>query len=320
MKAIVVREFGEPEVMKVEEVAVPEPTGTQVLVRIETAGVNPVGTYLRTGIHAHAPKLPYTPGKDAAGVVEAVGVDVSKWKPGDRVYTADSLTGTYAEYSLASEAQLGRMPDNVSFEKGAGVWTPYATSYRALFQKAQAKAGETVLIHGASGGVGSAAVQWAKNAGLTVIGTASSDAGAKLVAELGADAVFDHTDEGHYSAIREFTHGKGVDIIIEMLANVNLERDFEALAMFGRIVVVGNRGSLTFTPRLAMTKDATIYGMSLFNSPQPDRDIIHAAIFNGLSDGSLDPIVSRVFRLDEAPLSHLAVINEKSNGKIVLKS
>ena len=306
--------------MKVEEVAVPEPTGTQVLVRIETAGVNPVDTYLRTGIHAHAPKLPYTPGKDAAGVVEAVGVDVSKWKPGDRVYTADSLTGTYAEYSLASEAQLGRMPDNVSFEKGAGVWTPYATSYRALFQKAQAKAGETVLIHGASGGVGSAAVQWAKNAGLTVIGTASSDAGAKLVAELGADAVFDHTDEGHYSAIREFTHGKGVDIIIEMLANVNLERDFEALAMFGRIVVVGNRGSLTFTPRLAMTKDATIYGMSLFNSPQPDRDIIHAAIFNGLSDGSLDPIVSRVFRLDEAPLSHLAVINEKSNGKIVLKS
>ena len=320
MKAIVVREFGEPEVMKVEEVAVPEPTGTQVLVRIETAGVNPVDTYLRTGIHAHAPKLPYTPGKDAAGVVEAVGVDVSKWKPGDRVYTADSLTGTYAEYSLASEAQLGRMPDNVSFEKGAGVWTPYATSDRALFQKAQAKAGETVLIHGASGGVGSAAVQWAKNAGLTVIGTASSDAGAKLVAELGADAVFDHTDEGHYSAIREFTHGKGVDIIIEMLANVNLERDFEALAMFGRIVVVGNRGSLTFTPRLAMTKDATIYGMSLFNSPQPDRDIIHAAIFNGLSDGSLDPIVSRVFRLDEAPLSHLAVINEKSNGKIVLKS
>ncbi len=319
MKAIVVREFGEPEVMKVEEVAVPEPTGKQVLVKIEAAGVNPVDTYLRTGIHAHAPKLPYTPGKDAAGVVEAVGGDVSVWKPGDRVYTADSLTGTYAEYSLASEAQLGRLPGNISFEKGAGVWTPYATSYRALFQKAQAKAGETVLIHGASGGVGSAAVQWAKNAGLTVIGTASSDAGAKLVAELGADAVFDHTDEGHYSAIREFTHGKGVDIIIEMLANVNLERDFEALAMFGRIVVVGNRGSLTFTPRLAMTKDATIYGMSLFNSPQSDRDMIHAAIHTGLSNGSLDPIVSRVFRLDEAPLSHLAVINEKSNGKIVLR-
>ena len=319
MKAIVVREFGEPEVMKVEEVAVPEPTGKQVLVKIEAAGVNPVDTYLSTGIHANEPKLPYTPGKDAAGVVEAVGGDVSVWKPGDRVYTADSLTGTYAEYSLASEAQLGRLPGNISFEKGAGVWTPYATSYRALFQKAQAKAGETVLIHGASGGVGSAAVQWAKNAGLTVIGTASSDAGAKLVAELGADAVFDHTDEGHYSAIREFTHGKGVDIIIEMLANVNLERDFEALAMFGRIVVVGNRGSLTFTPRLAMTKDATIYGMSLFNSPQSDRDMIHAAIHTGLSNGSLDPIVSRVFRLDEAPLSHLAVINEKSNGKIVLR-
>ena len=319
MKAIVVREFGEPEVMKVEEVDAPEPTGLQVLVKIEAAGVNPVDTYLRTGIHAHAPNLPYTPGKDAAGVVEAIGGDVSRWKPGDRVYTADSLSGTYAEYALANEVQLGRLPENVSFAKGAGVWTPYATSYRALFQKAQASAGDTVLIHGASGGVGSAAVQWAKNAGLTVIGTASSEAGARLVTDLGADAVFDHTDEDHYSAIREFTQGKGVDVIIEMLANVNLERDFEALAMFGRIVVVGNRGSLTFTPRLAMTKDATIYGMSLFNSPQSDRDAIHAAIYAGLSEGYLDPIISRVFSLDEAPLSHMAVINEKSNGKIVLK-
>ena len=177
MKAIVVREFGEPEVMKIEEIDTPVPTGTQILVRIEAAGVNPVDTYLRTGIHAHAPKLPYTPGKDAAGTVEAVGDAVTKFKIGDRVYTADSLTGTYAEYSLCDEIQLGRLPDNVSFEQGAGVWTPYATSYRALFQKAGAKAGETVLIHGASGGVGLAAVQWAKNAGLTVIGTASSEAG-----------------------------------------------------------------------------------------------------------------------------------------------
>lgn len=319
MKAIVVHEYGEPEVMKIEEVEALEPSGGQVLVKIEAAGVNPVDTYLRTGIHAHAPKLPYTPGKDAAGVVEAVGGEVSKLKPGDRVYTADSITGTYAEYSLCNENQLGRLPDNVTFEQGAGIWTPYATSYRALFQKAGAKSGETVLVHGASGGVGTAAVQWAKSAGLTVIGTASSDEGRQLATEQGSDTVFDHTDEDHLGDIHDFTGGKGVDIIIEMLANVNLERDFEALAMFGRIVVVGNRGSIQFTPRLAMTKDATIYGMSLFNSSQTDRDEIHAAIFQGLSSGSLNPQVSRVFQLNDAPAAHHTVIENKALGKIVLR-
>ncbi|MBK6723414.1 MAG: NADPH:quinone reductase [Acidobacteria bacterium] len=318
MKAIVVREFGEPEVMKVEEVETPSPTGTQVLVRIHAAGVNPVDTYLRTGIHAHAPKLPYTPGKDGAGVVEAVGDGATKFKVGDRVYTANTVTGTYAEYAICEEVDLGRLPENVPVEKGAGIWTPYATSFRALFQKAGAKAGETVLVHGASGGVGIAAIQWAKNAGLTLIGTASSDEGKRLIEAQGADVVFDHTDEGHFEQIREFTGGKGVDVIIEMLANVNLERDFECLAMFGRITVVGNRGSLQFTPRLAMTKDATIYGMSLFNSPQSQRDEIHAAVLQGLIKGSLDPVVSRTFPLAEASQSHHDVIENKALGKIVL--
>ena len=318
MKAIVVHEYGEPEVMKQEEVEMPQPATGQVLVKIEAAGVNPVDTYLRTGIHAHAPALPYTPGKDGAGIVEAVGDGVSRFKRGDRVYTAGCLSGTYAEYALCEEKHVGRLPENVSFEQGAGVWTPYATSYRALFQKARAKGGETVLIHGASGGVGTAAVQWAKNAGLNVVGTASSDEGKQLIKDQGADAVFDHTDEDHFGDIREFTGGKGVDVIIEMLANENLERDFESLAMFGRIVVVGNRGSIQFTPRQAMTKDATIYGMSLFNAPQASLSEIHDAIFVGLSKGFLVPPVSRSFPMAEAPLAHHAIIEEKANGKIVL--
>lgn len=318
MKAIVVREFGEPEVMKIEEVETSQPTGAQVLVKVHAAGVNPVDTYLRTGIHAHAPNLPYTPGKDGAGVVESVGDEVTIFTPGDRVYTANTLSGTYAEYALCNEVDLGKLPDNVSFDKGAGIWTPYATSYRALFQKAAAKSGETVLIHGASGGVGIAAVQWAKNAGLKVVGTASSADGMNLVMEQGGDAVFDHSDDNHYSRINEFTDGKGVDVIIEMLANENLERDFECLAMFGRLTVVGNRGSLEFTPRLVMGKDATIYGMSLFNSPQSARDEIHTAIYNGLSDGYLDPIVSRTFSHADAPKAHHEVIESKALGKIVL--
>lgn len=318
MRAIVVREFGEPEVMRLEEVSTPEPTGSRVLVKIEAAGVNPVDTYLRTGIHAHAPKLPYTPGKDGAGIVESCGPDATKFKPGDRIYTAGSMSGTYAEYSLCREEDLGHLPDNVSFEQGAGIWTPYATSYRALFQKAKTVSGETVLIHGASGGVGIAATQWAKNAGCRVIGTASSDEGKKLVKDLGADAIFDHTDEDHFGEIHDFADSKGVDVIIEMLANQNLERDFEALAMYGRIVIVGNRGSLQFTPRQAMTKDATLYGMSLFNSTQADRDEIHSAIFEGLSKGFLSPVVREAIPLADAPRSHREIIDSKALGKITL--
>ena len=318
MKAIVVREFGPPEVMQLEDIESPQPSGSQVLVRIMAAGVNPVDTYLRSGIHAHAPNLPYTPGKDGAGFVEAVGPDVSNFDPGDRVYTAGSISGTYAEFSLCDESHIGKLPDNVEFEPGAGVWTPYATAYRAVFQKANARPGETILIHGASGGVGLAAVQWAKNAGLKVIGTASSEEGRSLALSEGADAVFDHHSEDHLGEIRESTDGRGVDVIIEMLANVNLERDFEALGMFGRIVVVGNRGSLQFTPRQAMTKDATIYGMSLFNAPKEKLAEIQDRIAEGLSEGFLRPVVAQNFSLAEAPRAHHEIIESKASGKIVL--
>ncbi len=318
MKSIVVHEYGPPEVMRLEEVDVPQPKAGQVLIKIEAAGVNPVDTYLRSGNHAHAPKLPYTPGKDGAGVVAMCGEGVATVIPEDRVYTAGAITGTYAEYVLCEESHIGRLPDNVSFEQGAGVWTPYATAYRALFQKAGARSGETVFIHGASGGVGVAAIQWAKHAGAKVIGSASSPEGRKLIAEQGADHVVDHSEADHIAEVREIPGGSGVDVIIEMLANVNLQNDFDALAMFGRITVVGNRGSLDFNPRLAMTKDATIYGMSLFNAPTEKLDEIHAAIFEGLSEGYLQPIVGESIPLAEAARAHHQVIEDKAFGKIVL--
>ena len=324
MKAIVVHEYGGPDVMRLEDVPTPDPAGSQVLVRIKAAGVNPVDTYLRSGNHAHAPKLPYTPGKDAAGVIESVGDAVSRFQPGDRVYTADSLTGTYAEFSLCDESQLGPLPDNTDFNAGAGIWTPYATSYRALFEKARLAAGETVLIHGASGGVGVAAIQWAKHAGAKIIGTAGSDAGKSIVSEQGADLVVDHLSAGGEAAalareqIAGFTDGKGINVIVEMLANVNLLLDFDVLAMFGRIAVVGNRGTLEFNPRAAMTKDASILGLSLFNAPQSVREAIRGDIYKGLSDGYLRPVISRTFELGDAPAAHREVIESHAQGKIVL--
>ena len=318
MKAIVVREFGEPDVLKLEETPDLDPNENQVLVKIKAAGVNPVDTYIRTGTHAQKPALPYTPGKDAAGTVEKTGANVLEFKAGDRVLTTGTLSGAYAEFCLCEQNQLIKLPENVSFEQGAGVFVPYATSYRALFQKTKAKSSETVLIHGASGGVGIAAIQWAKNAGLTVIGTASSEKGKDLVIEQGADFVFDHSKENYLSEIKDATGGKGVEVILEMLANENLTKDFEVLKMFGRIAIIGNRGSLDFNPRLAMSKDASLFGMSLFNAPEDDMREIYEAIYNGLSEGFLTPVVGKSFELKDADKAHRAVIEEKAFGKIVL--
>ncbi|HMS42891.1 MAG TPA: NADPH:quinone reductase [Pyrinomonadaceae bacterium] len=316
MKAIIVREFGAADVMKLEEIETPVPNENQVLVKIEAAGVNPVDTYIRAGVYPVKPDLPYTPGKDGAGRVEAVGENITNFKIGDRVLTADSVSGTYSEYCLCEEKHLIKLPENVSFEQGAGVFVPYGTSYRALFQKAKVTRGETVLIHGASGGVGTAAIQWAKNVGLTVVGTASSDEGQKLVKEQGADFVFNHADEDYLQKILDATGG--VDVILEMLANVNLVKDFDVLKMFGRIVIIGNRGSLDFNPRLTMGKEASIFGMALFNAPEAEMNEIHEAIFNGLSEGFLNPVVGGRFELQNAADSHRAVIENKAFGKIVL--
>jgi NADPH2:quinone reductase len=320
MKAIIVREFGAPEVMKLEDAADLQPNENQVLVRVEAAGVNPVDAYIRTGTHAQKPNLPYTPGKDAAGIVEAAGENVSNFRVGDRVYTADSISGTYAEFALCAENQIHKLPENVSFEQGAGIFVPFATAYRALFQKAKPQAGETLLVHGASGGVGVASVQWAKNFGLKIIGTASSTEGKNLVKEQGADYVLDHTDANYLDEIKEITGGKGVNIILEMLANVNLQKDFEVLAMFGRVSIIGNRGALEFNPRAIMGKDASVFGVQLFNTPAPEMREIHAAIYKGLSQGFLNPIVGKTFPLAEAAKAHRAVIEEKAFGKIVLKT
>ena len=318
MKAIVVREYGEAGVMQLEEVPNLSPNGKQVLVRIKAAGVNPVDTYVRQGTHASTPELPFTPGKDAAGIVEEIGESISKVKNGDRVYLAGSATGTYAEFALCNENQIWKLPENTTFEQGAGVFVPYATAYRGLVQKAKPQKGEMVLIHGASGAVGIAAVQWAKNLGLKIIGTASSDEGRNLVKQQGAEFVFDHSKENYLDEILESTNGKGVDVILEMLANVNLTKDFHVLAKFGRIIVIGSRGSLEFDPRLTMGKDAAILGMALFNAMPEDFEGIHSAIFNGLNQSYLAPIIGKTFPLNKAVDAHCEIVENKAFGKIVL--
>ena len=318
MKAIRVHEFGGPEVMKLEEVPNLAPGPGQVVVSVKAVGVNPVDSYIRAGTYAAKPPLPYTPGMDAAGTVEAVGEGVESVEVGERVYVAGTLRGAYAEQTLCDAWQVHRLPERVSFAQGAGVNVPYATAYRALYNRAHGQPAETVLVHGASGGVGIAAVQMARAGGLTVIGTAGTEKGRKLVLEQGAHHVVDHRKEGYAEEIMTLTKGRGVDVILEMLANVNLAKDLTLLALRGRVVVIGNRGSIEINPRATMQRDLSILGLTLMNATKEELVGIHAALLAGLESGTLNPVVGREMPLADAPRAHRAVMEPGAYGKIIL--
>jgi len=318
MKAIVVREFGGPEVLKLDDLVDPQPGPGELVVKVRAIGVNPVDTYIRAGAYARKPALPYTPGTDAAGTVLLVGSGVTRFKPGDRVYTATTLSGAYAEQALCDEALVFLLPAHVSFAQGAAVHIPYATAFRALFHRARAQGGETVLIHGASGGVGIAAVQLARAAGLHVIGTAGSDRGQQLVMAEGAHQVLKHGSGNHFEEALAATNGRGYDVILEMLANVNLGRDLGILSPMGRVVVVGNRGTVEINARDLMTRDGSILAMSLWNATRQELTSIHAALGAGLENKSLRPVIGQQLPLAEAARAHLAVMESGAYGKIVL--
>jgi NADPH:quinone reductase len=318
MKAIRVHEFGGPEVLKPEDVATPKPSGGEVLVRIHAAGVNPYDTYMRAGTYAVKPPLPYTPGSDGAGVVEAVGEGVKKVKKGDRVYTARTLTGAYAEYALALEEQVHLLPENIDFKQGAGIWVPYGTAYHALHHSAKAHASETVLVHGASGGVGIAALQIARAMGLKVLGTAGTPKGLELAKREGAHQVFDHRKAGYQEEILQATDNRGVDIILEMLANVNLPYDTKLLASNGRVIVIGSRGEVTINPRELMGRRASIRALTLLAITAAEEADIHAGLFAGLENGTLRPVVGKVLPLAEAARAHKEILEPGAAGKIVL--
>ncbi|HXE31659.1 MAG TPA: NADPH:quinone reductase [Terriglobales bacterium] len=317
MQAIAVQEFGGPEVLHLVEVEKPVPGPEDVLIAVKAAGVNPYDTYMRSGTYAIKPELPYTPGSDAAGIVEKVGANVTRLKPGDRVY-AEVRTGAYAQFALAHQDQAHALPDNITFAQGAGIWVPYGTAYHALVQAARVRAGETVLIHGASGGVGTAAAQLARSLGLTVVGTAGSPAGLELARRAGAAQVFDHSTPGHLDQLLAATGGRGFDLILEMLANVNLGHDLKLLAPRGRVVVIGSRGEVTLNPRDLMSRRASVLAFTLWATTPEEKREIHAGLNAGLRDGTLQPLVGREFPLAAAADAHRQVMAPGAQGKIVL--
>jgi len=228
------------------------------------------------------------------------------------------VTGSYAELALCTVGQVHRLPELVSFAQGAALGIPYATAYRALFQRGQAQSGETVLVHGASGGVGIAAVQLAKAHGLKVLGTASTEKGRLLILNEGALHVFDHNQHKYFEKMFEANGRRGVDLILEMAAQRNLAMDLTFLAPRGRVVVIGSRGRIEIDPRDTMSRDADIRGMVLFNTPAAEMAQIHAALLTGLENGSLRPVIAQEFPLARAPYAHGAAMDPGAAGKIVI--
>lgn len=324
MKAIVVRAFGNEDVLEYTTGApCPRPGPGQALVRLYAAGVNPVDTYIRTGNYAMGvPALPYTPGRDGAGIVEEWGPGAEGPACGSRVFVAGvaarACSGTYAEYVVCDAAVVRPLPDATSFAEGAAMGTPGLAAANALFCRAKLRGGETVLVHGASGGVGTLAVQLARRCGAVVLGTAGTQDGMEMVRRLGAHMVFNHRKEGYLNEIRAATGGRGPQVILEMAAHANLGKDLGLLAKYGRVVIIGSRGPLELDPRLAMTAEAAVLGMTLGNMPPADAEANLSLLAAALEDG-LRPVIEKELPLEEAPLAHRQVLSHSGAGKIVLR-
>ncbi|MEM7219567.1 MAG: NADPH:quinone reductase [Pseudomonadota bacterium] len=322
MKAIQQHEFGAADVLQLAEVPDPTPAAGEVVVDVRAIGINPVETYIRSGIYPKPP-TPFTLGNDAAGVIARVGADVGSVSVGDRVYVAGAKTGTYAEQALCTADQVHPLPERASFAQGAAINVPYVTAYQAMMHRGRAAPGETLFVHGGSGGVGIAAIQFAVALGMKVIATASTARGRELILEQRAHHALDHAAPDYLDELKSLTGGRGAHLILEMLANVNLAADIDAVARFGRIVMIGNRGErnqgeVSINPRAAMAKDADVLGMVMYNASAAEMRATHAAIVAGLAAGTLRPVIGREFPLAQAADAHRAVEAGQAYGKIVL--
>lgn len=286
MRAIRVFEFGGPEVLKLQaDVAVPIPKDHQVLIRVHACGVNPVDTYIRSGTYSRKPLLPYTPGTDVAGVIEAVGDSVSAFKKGDRVFTTSTVSGGYAEYALAADHTVYPLPEKLDFQQGAAIGIPYFTAYRALLHSARVKAGESVLVHGASGGVGLAACQIARAYGLKVLGTAGTEEGRNIVLQNGAHEVFNHREANYIDKIK----------------------------------VVGSRGHIEINPRDTIAKESSIIGVALYSSTKEEFQQFATALQAGMEIGWMRPVIGSQYPLEKVAQAHENIIHSSgATGKMIL--
>lgn len=291
--------------------------------KIAAAGVNPVDTYIREGAFLHLPELPFTPGKDGAGIVKEVGENVKNFKVGQRVFMCKRKFdgyGTYAEYCLVDEEDLFPLDTKTTFAQGAALGVPYFTAFRALVLKGKCQARETVLIHGASGAVGLASIQIAKKWGLQVIGTAGTPCGLKLIKDVGADFVLCHREKNYLDKVMDITNNLGVNIVIEMLANVNMQKDLEILAPNGRLAIVGSRGVTKIDPRNILGAELQVFGVALLTSSPEEWKETSQSILQGIDEGWVNPVIHKTYSLHDASQAHKDIIHsEGAQGKLVIE-
>jgi NADPH2:quinone reductase len=327
MKAAYIEKVGPPENIRFGDLPRPKPSGAQVLVKVKAVAVNPIDTYIRSGMVAMELPKPFVVGCDLAGVVEAVGPDVARLKVGDRVWGSNQglsgRQGTFAEFAAVEERWLYPIPEGVTERDAAALALVGITAHLGLFRDAQLKVGEKVFVHGGSGGVASCVVQMAHAVGALVITSAGSEEKVQMCRRLGAKVAINYRTGDVEGALRKFGP---IDVWWENIREPNLVRAVDHLAMRGRIIVIAGREARPVFPVGPFyLKDASLHGLAMFNAPAEEQRKCAAEINRWLGKGKLRPVIDRVLKLSEAAAAHrLQEENtlKKKNvlmGKIVLE-
>jgi NADPH2:quinone reductase len=328
MKAAYIEQPGPPEVIRYGDLPAPQPSGPQVLVKVGAVSLNPVDTYIRAGAISGKLPLPFIVGCDLAGTVEAVGPEVAGFAPGDRVWGSNQgllgRQGTFAEYAAVDQGWLYHTPQGASDPEVAAVALVGITAHLGLFRTAHLRRGETLFVHGGSGGVGSCVVQMAKAVGARVITTAGSHEKAQTCRDLGADLVIQYKHQDEEGLVRQFAP-EGVNVWYETLREPKLEQAVGLLSMGGRLVLMAGRDARpSFPVGPFYTRDCTVYGFAMFNATPDEQRKAADDINRWLVEGKLRPRISRVMKLAETADAHR--LQEEStlkgsgalDGKIVL--
>lgn len=322
MKAVQFTEYGGPEVLKHVEIETPAPKGHEVLIEIKAIGVNYADTARREGQYVVPTALPFIPGAEIAGVVTAVGENVTRVVPGTRVVTLIEAGG-YAEFALADERSVIPMSEQLSYDVAVALPLQGLSAYHIIKTMGRLEEGETVLVHAAAGGVGTISVQLAKIFGAgKVIATASTKEKLGLAKELGADVLVDYTKEGWEEEVLAATGGKGVDVALEMAGGEIFNKTLKCLATNGRLVIYGvaSGEQSRFYPSSLMARNQSVIGFFL---PQimRKRELLQASLeelFTYLADGRLKLTIGEVFELSEAAKVHELMQSRKTKGKLIL--
>ncbi len=322
MKAVLCKELGPPEKLVVEEVPALQPGKGQVVVSVKAAGVNFPDTLIIQGKYQFNPEPPFSPGGEVAGVIKALGEGVTGWKPGERVI-AGSTWGGFAQEIAVEADRLLRMPDNMDFVSGSAFLLTYGTSYHALKDRAQLQAGETLLVLGASGGVGLSAIQIGKAMGARVIAAASSDAKLAVCRQHGADELINYAAEDLRSRVKAITAGKGVDVVYDPVGGPYSEPALRDMAWNGRFLVVGfAAGEIPKVPlNLALLKGCSIVGVfwGAFTRNEPEHNRRNnEELLKLFAAGKVKPHIHATYPLERAAEALNEVLYKRVSGKVVL--